>query len=429
MPNGAKTPETARVFIGTHPDTRKMSNFFRKIFRRSEPAVKTSIPALPGMMRGGEPERVQSPESALAIATVYRCVALLSESVAALPLIHERRADGIFRPQADDLTQRVSVEPNEWMSAFDFWRLAVQTRLLFGEAYIVPRYHRDGSLKRLILARPGTAAPSTGIGLYMINDQEQGLQGEFEESDIIRIKGMSLDGIHCMSVIGYAARTSSLAATADRNTLTSFANGGAPLGILTNDSALAGYGQIQRDALQAAADRVNDSLTSGARLAALGGNWKLIQYGMSAADMQFLESRKFTVREICRFFGVHPSFVFDDTSNNYKSAEMANVAFLSNTLNPILRQIENELDRKLLPGAVGERLRFDREALYATDLESRMGYVEKRIQTGTMTPNEARASFGQPRTEGGDTLLVSANLKNIAELSGQTGPAPESDNQ
>lgn len=50
--------------------------------------------------------------------------------------------------------------------------------------------------------------------------------------------------------------------------------------------------------------------------------------------MQFLESRKFTVRELCRFFGVHPSFVFDDTSNNYKSAEMANVAFLSNTLNP-----------------------------------------------------------------------------------------------
>ena len=39
---------------------------------------------------------------------------------------------------------------------------------------------------------------------------------------------------------------------------------------------------------------------------------------------------------IRRFFGVPPSFVFDDTSNNYKSAEMANVAFLSNTLEPLV---------------------------------------------------------------------------------------------
>lgn len=392
-----------------------MPNFFRNIFKRGESRVRTRIPGVAPIMKGGEPVRVTSPDAALAISTVYRCVALISETVASLPIRHEIRRGTVYRPQDDDLTRLLSTEPNEWTSAFDFWRQAVQTRLLFGDGYIVPQHFRDGSLKRFVLARPSTGAPGTGIGEYMINDPEQGLEGAYEENEIIRIKGLSLDGITCMSVIGYAAQTSSLAATADRNTLTNFANGGTPLGILTNDDGAMGYGQLQKEALERAAERVNESLQQGSRLSALGGNWKLIQYGMSAADMQFLESRKFTVREICRFFGVHPSFVFDDTSNNYKSAEMANVAFLSNTLNPILRQIENELDRKLLGGRRGERLRFDREELYATDLESRMSYLEKRIQTGTMTPNEGRATLGQTPVEGGDRLLVSANLRDMNE--------------
>jgi HK97 family phage portal protein len=142
---------------------------------------------------------------------------------------------------------------------------------------------------------------------------------------------------------------------------------------------------------------------------------------MTAADMQFLESRKFTVLEICRFFGVHPSFVFGDTATNYKSAEMANVAFLSNTLAPILRQIELEIARKLLPIGSSERIRFDREELYATDLESRMAYIEKRIQTGTLTPNEARTAMGMQPIEGGDVMMISANLKPITEITDNNG--------
>ena len=136
---------------------------------------------------------------------------------------------------------------------------------------------------------------------------------------------------------------------------------------------------------------------------------------MTAADMQALESRKFTVLEICRFFGVHPSFVFGDTATNYKSAEMANVAFLSNTLNPILTQIEQELARKLLPvSSFGKRrFRFDRKELYAADLMTRMSYVEKRVQTGTMTVNEARMAEGMPPVDGGDIPLVSANLREL----------------
>ena len=138
--------------------------------------------------------------------------------------------------------------------------------------------------------------------------------------------------------------------------------------------------------------------------------------------MQFLESRKFTVIEICRFFSVPPSFVYADTSNNYKSVEQADVDFLSHTLNPMLRNIEIELRRKLISPELSHkyRFKFDRNELFASDLNGMMNYRTKLLQMGT-TINEVRQMFDMLPVEGGDIALISANLRGINEL----GPSVE----
>lgn len=399
-----------------------MANFF-KIFKRSA-QVRSNVAGTTGRTPGGEPVPVRNPNVAMTLATVYRCVTLISESVAALPLRHEVYSHGAFVPKYDTLTDLLSVEPNPWTSAFDFWKQAVQTRLMFGSAYIVPEHNVFDDPMRMILARPGTAGPFSTFDEFEFSDIDQGLTGRYYENQIVRLKGMTFDGVNCMSVLSYAATAASISATADRNLLQTYANGGSTKGILTNEGGIPGYGEMQTDQLQVAADRLSDAVRRNDQFAALGGVWKFIPLTMTAADMQFLQSRQFGVREICRFFGVPPSFVYDDTSNNYKSAEMANVAFLSNTLNPILRQIENELDRKLHMGG-GERIRFNRDELYATDLSSRMAYIEKRIQTGTMTINEARMDSGMKPVDGGDDLIISANYKSINELT-QNGKETDS---
>ncbi len=392
-----------------------MSRFFKniRIFRRSTPGMKVSGVWTPA---GSGAVDVRSADRALQLATVYRCVELISNSVAMLPLVHQRRQAGTYVPVDDDLSHFLSVEPNEWTSAFDFWKQAVQQRLLFGDGLIVPQFDTLGGLKRLVLARPHTGGPAAGIGRYIIEDPQQGLSGEYLEDEVIRVKGLTLDGVRCLSVISYAASTASIAATADKNTLNTFANGGATMGMVSNESGVPGYGEYQLEALQGLADRMSEHIKRGDRILAVSGKASYTPFSMTAADMQFLESRKFTVLEICRFFGVHPSMVFGETASNYKSAEMANVAFLSNCLAPILRQIEIEIARKLLPCGSAERVRFDREELYATDLEGRMAYIEKRIGTGTYTPNEARRSLGMLPVEGGDAVMLSANLKKINEF-------------
>lgn len=411
-----------------------MSLFTRIFGRREAPApVKRESgdvehPTPPTPRQGGTLWPFYSGNTALCVATVFRCVKLLSESVAALPVQVMRRKGGIF---VDDIDSRLSflmnVQPDEYMSAFDMWAQAVQQVLLEGNAYIVPEYSSATmDFHRLVLCAKGTVALDTVGGIYHVNDYVNGISGEFREDEIIHLKGMTrADQRIGLSVLDFARLTMDIARVGDRETFDRFKNGGNVRGLVGNDTSVRGFGEYQDKELAKTAEDLDSQFHNGKHIVSLPGQVDFKQLSLSSTDLQFLESRKFTVREICRFFGVPPSFVFDDTSNNYKSAEMANVAFLSNTLEPLLRSIESELQRKLfLPSQYGrKRVRFDRRGLYACDLDSRVKYQTATIAAGLYTVNEWRAEENKPAVEGGDKVLVSANLKGIEELTAQ--PAPE----
>lgn len=411
-----------------------MSLFTRIFGRREAPApVKRESgdvehPTPPTPRQGGTLWPFYSGNTALCVATVFRCVKLLSESVAALPVQVMRRKGGIF---VDDIDSRLSflmnVQPDEYMSAFDMWAQAVQQVLLEGNAYIVPEYSSATmDFHRLVLCAKGTVALDTVGGIYHVNDYVNGISGEFREDEIIHLKGMTrADQRIGLSVLDFARLTMDIARVGDSETYDRFKNGGNVRGLVGNDTSVRGFGEYQDKELAKTAEDLDSQFHNGKHIVSLPGQVDFKQLSLSSTDLQFLESRKFTVREICRFFGVPPSFVFDDTSNNYKSAEMANVAFLSNTLEPLLRSIESELQRKLfLPSQYGrKRVRFDRRGLYACDLDSRVKYQTATIAAGLYTVNEWRAEENKPAVEGGDKVLVSANLKGIDELTAQ--PAPE----
>lgn len=365
----------------------------------------------------------------MSIATVYRCVKLLSESVASLPLQYLRRKDGIFQEVSDArLDYLLNVQPDYAVNAFDQMRQVVEEMLLEGNAYIVPVYN-PGTLvlERLALCGRGTVTHDTVNDIYHVYDIEHGIGGTYREEEIIHLKGMTLRDVkRGVSVLTYARLTMKIAETGDKETQKRFAKGGNVRGIISNGPITQGFGEYQDEELEKLATVLDGRFQNGHNIVALPGQGSLQQLSLSSTDMQFLESRKFTVREICRFFGVHPSFVFDDTSNNYKSAEQANVAFLSHTLAPLLRGIEVELRRKLIPPSLSAKYKFqfDRRSLHACDLDGMMNYRSKLLQTGT-TVNEIRRMDNLLPVEGGDTVMVSANLRTLSEMTTQPARQPE----
>ena len=76
--------------------------------------------------------------TALSIATVYRCVNLLCDSVAVLPLNYMRLKDNRFVPDTNSrLHYLLNVQPDVAISAFDFWRQVVQRLLMDGN--VIPK--------------------------------------------------------------------------------------------------------------------------------------------------------------------------------------------------------------------------------------------------------------------------------------------------
>lgn len=387
----------------------------KSLFRGGEPVVEAqpqkSVRTTPRTGAGlqyyfypyGEP---------LAVATVYRCVQLLSDSVAGLHLQYLKLKNDRYQEDTNSpLHYLLSVQPQPEMSIFDFWSMAVKLMLLEGNAYIYPRYVL-GELTDLVLCSRNTVTHDALNGLYAVCDPYSGVYGTFKESEIIHLYLHSADGRRGESVIEHARRTTTIAAAGDDETANRFVNGGNVRGIISNDKSVTGFGEYQDEELEKTAIDVDSRFSKGEHIVSLPGQVDFKQISLSSTDMQFLESRKFTVREICRFFGVHPSFVFDDTSNNYKSAEMANVAYLSMTLDPILKRIESEFTRKLIPRTLCCKriFKFDRKGIYSLDLESMAKYQKLTIESGIYTINDWRRIENQPLVDRGDIVLCSTNL-------------------
>ena len=399
-------------------------NFWQYILNYFRSETSKNAVAPNSARTGATPLFVYGGQTAMSIATVFRCVKLLSESVANLPLLYLKRKDGIFTEvENPDLDYLLNVQPDFALNAFDFWRQVVQELLMDGNAYIVPIFN-IGSMKldRLALCGRGTVAHDTINDRYEVSDLVNGISGSYSEDEIIHIKGLTLrDSKRGVSVLTYARLTMGIATAGDQETQSRFVNGGTVKGLVTNDRGARGYGEYADKQLEALAKDLNFRYNiAGENIVASPGQTGFTQISMSSVDMQFLESRKFTVIEICRFFSVPPTFVYADTSNNYKTVEQADVDFLSHTLNPLLRNIEIELRRKLIAPELCRKYKFqfDRRELFACDLNGMMNYGTKLMQIGT-TVNEVRKMNNLPPVEGGDTVMVSANLRGITEIGAQ----------
>lgn len=370
--------------------------------------------------------RVTGPEQAMRLATVYRCTSILSGSIAALPLQVKRKKNGYFTTdEGNSLNYLLTRCPNTRQTAFELMRNAIIQMVNMGNAYIYPRY-RDGEVTELVLLSPGSVSYDKILNIYLVNDAVNNIYETLECEDIIHLRNMSLDGGYTgVSTIRYAGTVMGVNASADDRSLHAFQPGSGYSGFISGDSAagVVGFGEFQDEQLKAVHDRVKRELKSGEGVFWMPGNMKFNALSMSPADIQLLETKKFSVLDICRFYGVHPDKAFAGQSQNYKASGLSQVQFMTDTLQPLLRQIENEFFAKLIPRSVADkyRIEFDLEAFYQTDLQTMAAYMEKSIQYGVNTVNEWRRKKGNPPVEGGDTAFISCNVApiNSAKVRGE----------
>lgn len=399
---------------------------FRNLFRREGAATQSTVHTYTAASSSGE-VHVVNYEQALRIATVEACVERLSSAVAKLPLEYKRlnSAKGVFVDYIDDpLFYVLSRRPNRWQTAYAFWYAVVAQMKLSGNAYAyIDRAGAD--VAQLVFLTPGSVSYNEANDTYIINDTYHRIAGTHDPADILHFANIAIDGRRVgRSAIELGERQLSIQATADRETLSRFASGGKMKALLTNNTSVQGFGEYDKEGMEKLAAQVERKLATR-DIVALAGDAHIHQLNMSSSDLQILESRKYGVIEICRVFGVPPSKIYADFNHAYNAGETANVEFLTDTIDPILTSIEQELESKLLsssPALMSQyRIVFDRDKMFTVNSITKADYYNKMLQTGAWSVNDVRRKENMPAVEGGDAVLISCNVApiNSSKITGE----------
>lgn len=357
--------------------------------------------------------------TAMRLATVYRCVSILSGTIASLPLRTMRRKGEYFMvDEESELYPIFSHSASRRQTFYDMMENAIIQMLLDGNAYIFIQ-RRNGEASELVLCSQGSATYDKYLDKYTIRDSVNGIVGTFDAWQVIHLRNKSLDGGYTgVSTITYAARSLGITANADDQTLKELKGGNKMKGFVTGGDIASGLGKFQDGQIDVVKERLNSELASGANIMRMPAGVEFRQISISPADAQLLETRKFSVFEICRFFGVHPDKVFAEQSSNYKASENSQVSFLTDTLQPILSKIEAEFKFKLIPRNLSakRKIEYGLDALYQVDLKTKADYYKGMLEIGALTTNEIRKRENLSPVQGGDVPFVSCNIAPIDSL-------------
>jgi len=191
-----------------------------------------------------------------------------------------------------------------------------------------------------------------------------------------------------LSPLAHSAMAISEYLSAQQFTLQWFTDGGIPAAMLKNTAKTLKpeeAGQVKRTFKQSVANR--DIFVTGA-------DWEYSMIQADLSNVQFLESRRVSILDSARYFGV-PADLIDAESTNkgaikYQNITQKNLELLLINLQPALVRRERALGRAL-PSA--QTPYFDADALLRMDPAVLAGVLQARINSHTLAPSEARATY------------------------------------
>ena len=349
----------------------------------------------------------------LALSAVYRCVEVITNGVASLPVkLYRTDEKGFKYEMHNNLSFILSKKPTGKINAFTFYKLIVKDILLQGNAYALILRNGKGEIIGLQYIQAGLVSPIDRGD--RIEYQVTGIKGFVRQEDILHFMNYTDNGVYGISVLTHARRTLGIADYGENASENFYKSGGCTTGFLKFDGPSSGK---QREEILSAWNQATGGVRNQPNgIPVLPANVNYTQLSVNPADAQLLESREFSVVEICRFFGVSPTKCFDLTHASYNNSEMAELAFLNDTLRPLLTKIEMEMETKLFKPEEGYDIKFDVSELLRTDKKSQAEYFTKMFNLGVLSPNDIRKELDMDEIEGGDIHCAQINLTSIKNL-------------
>ncbi|MEM1039799.1 MAG: phage portal protein [Pseudomonadota bacterium] len=342
-PEVANTTRHETGCAETGPKNQKMIGAGGGFAMSSSPYARWSRPDYASLARVGF---MQNP-------VVHRCVRLIAENTASIPLVLTNERDELAEHPLLNLLRR----PNPMQSGREWVETMVGHLLVSGNAYLrrIDGVEAPGELHllrpdrvRVLTDREGWVNGyeyTTGISKEVLKPDEMGSMPVFHLAQF-----HPLDDVCGFPPLQAALMALDIHNAASRWNKGLLDNSARPSGALVYEAKEGGNltGE-QFDRLRA---ELEDGYTGAARagrpLLLEGGlDWKAMGY--SPRDMDFVSARNAAARDIALTFGVPPMLLGIPGDNTYSNYQEANRAFVRQTLLPLASRIVDGLNHWLSP--------------------------------------------------------------------------------
>jgi HK97 family phage portal protein len=305
-------------------------------------------PALAALL-GGAPTTsgvTVTEQTALNISAVWAAVSCIAGDVASLPLFHYQRTEGGGKRRYVEsrLYRVLHDEFNPEMSAMVGRETLTQHALLWGNGYAEIQRNDLGQVVALWPITPDRVQPYRDMPMRALRyrvTNPSGTPSILAAESMFHLPGLGFDGVIGYAVVAKARESFGMALAAERLGGSFFGNGVKHSGFFEHPKTLG----------ETAKKHITESIAmdrpGGYRILEEGMTFKPVTMPMK--DAQFLESRKFQINEIARWFGIPPHKLADLERATFSNIEEQNIDYVVGTLRRWLVRIEQECNRKLIP--------------------------------------------------------------------------------
>lgn len=351
--------------------------------------------------------------AALNHSVVWACVRLVSNAIASIPLnIHVSSTKE--RAEAHPLYEVLHYQPNSTLSSFEFRQRLQAHMLLWGNAYAMIR-RRSGTnyvvaLDPIHPSRVKVEAPTMEEVRYQVKVGDK--WEPVPMSEMLHVRNVTLDGQTGESVLAVARQSMGTALSTEKYAGKYFKHGGRQPGYIKLQRRMA---DADQDAFRHDLESFLNSSDNYGRIPFFPPDVEFKEYAWPPEASQFLESRQFSVPEICRWFGVQPHLVGDLSRSTNNNIEHQSLEFVQHTIRPIAVAWEGAMRRCLLSPVERTKffIEFNLEGLQRGDYQSRTSGYASLLQNGVVCINEVRALENMTPRDGGDALHFQLNQQTV----------------
>jgi HK97 family phage portal protein len=382
-------------------------------------------------------------ETALTLPAVLGAVRNVAEDVASLPIfVYKRAGSGRDAAFWHPLFKLLHDKPNPAMTPMDMWGSVLYGAIMWGAGFVfaqnatTPGTRWDGAtvapgdpLSLWPVQRPQrmvTWLDQADLNYVYVDDSGQGIT--FGADEIVPVRGFSRDGIYGMGLLPNGAEAIGAGLAGQVLASTFFGNGTQIGGKLIIPPGL----KLSEPALQ----RLEKSMLERR---APANKWKSITledgvtFEDDVADLeksQLLQSRTFTVREVCRLTRETPDALADLADANYNNIEMQSINRATRTLRPWWVRIDQALNCFAISDVQRSLYYAEHEpnALLQGDIKTRYEAYAIALDKGLMNRDEVRQRENMNAMPGGQgqAYTVQVAQTTLARLIAEPAPPDSS---